>query len=250
MKKLVLVLLGLGALIEAIPQQRLMSGIICFSEITKMNINIEGDGSEFSSALPDEIKSEKELLFTAEASLYKKESGETDISEMAKEDNQAVKIMISQPDNILYTDFNTGSTVEQREFLTRMFLVEGVLPQRSWKITGMSREILGYTCQEARSEKDSVVIVAWYTPEIPVSGGPAKFGGLPGMILQVDVDNGDRQFIAQKIEFKEFSAADLQKPKKGKPVSDEEFKEIVAEKMKEQGGGSGDGHTMTIVIKN
>ena len=28
-------------------------------------------------------------------------------------------------------------------------------------------------------------ITAWYTPQIPVSHGPAEYGGLPGLILEL-----------------------------------------------------------------
>ena len=33
----------------------------------------------------------------------------------------------------------------------------------------------------------TIDIVAWYTPQIPVSHGPAEFGGLPGLILELKV---------------------------------------------------------------
>ena len=34
----------------------------------------------------------------------------------------------------------------------------------------------------------TIDIVAWYTPQIPVSHGPAEFGGLPGLILELTTD--------------------------------------------------------------
>ena len=32
-------------------------------------------------------------------------------------------------------------------------------------------------------------MTAWFTPEIPVSTGPAMYGGLPGLILEISDGN-------------------------------------------------------------
>ena len=33
-----------------------------------------------------------------------------------------------------------------------------------------------------------IEIIAWYTPDIPVSNGPSTYQGLPGLILEVTED--------------------------------------------------------------
>ena len=44
---------------------------------------------------------------------------------------------------------------------------------------------------------DTVYVVAFYTEDIPVSGGPEMFGGLPGMILELTVTgHNGRQLLA------------------------------------------------------
>jgi len=245
---MLMLLIGLGALAEARPQMTGTHGMIRFIEITQLNLNIEGDASQLSHALPKEIKSEKELVFNTEAAVYRKYSDGSDISEMVAEENEGMKIMISEPDNILFTDLQEGTTVEQKEFMTRMFLVKGERPERSWKFTGNSQEILGYNCQEATTEEDSVRIKVWFTPAIPVPAGPAEFGGLPGMILLADVDNGERVLRAEEIRFEEPDPGLLQKPRKGKEISREDFRALVDEKMKEQGATAGEGRVMTIRI--
>lgn len=250
MKKLLLVLLGLGSLSVLFSQQKTMRGIICFTEVSKLELKIEGDASQFSHALPNEIKSEKELLFNEEAALYRKHEQEESVSDMVGGEDESVRIVVNEPDNILFTDLSKGTTVEQKEFMTRMFLIDGKVNVRSWKLTGNQMEILGFPCQEATSEEDSVLISAWFTPAIPVSAGPGGFGGLPGMILLVDAGHGERVIRAEKIEFRDISAADLQKPKKGKAVTKDEFRAMVDEKMKEIGASGGGGsHMMTIQIK-
>ncbi|MBI9069318.1 MAG: GLPGLI family protein [Salinivirgaceae bacterium] len=50
--------------------------------------------------------------------------------------------------------------------------------------------ILGYTCQKAKCYFGGRNYEAWYTMEIPISEGPYKFNGLPGLIVRVaDVEN-------------------------------------------------------------
>jgi GLPGLI family protein len=135
--------------------------------------------------------------------------------------------------------------------MTRTFLVEGNLSASDWKITGNSRIVLGYNCQEAILKDTTNVTKAWFTGSIPVSAGPAGFYGLPGLILQVDINEGKRLITAASfdpsIEVTDF----LIKPKEGKKVTQEEYRKIVDDKMKEMGHeqGQGTNHVM-IRIQN
>ncbi len=53
--------------------------------------------------------------------------------------------------------------------------------------------ILGYKCHKAKAFFRNRHYIAWYTPEIPVSDGPYKFRGLPGLIMLIkDVKNMHR----------------------------------------------------------
>lgn len=61
----------------------------------------------------------------------------------------------------------------------------GVLP---WKITETTDTILSYTCQKATLHFRGRDYTAWFAAEIPVSDGPWKFMGLPGLILKVEDD--------------------------------------------------------------
>jgi len=53
------------------------------------------------------------------------------------------------------------------------YLVKDSLPKYQWKITGEVRQIAGFDCKKAITKiADSVVVVAFYTDEILVKGGP------------------------------------------------------------------------------
>ena len=73
-------------------------------------------------------------------------------------------------------------------------------------------------------------VIAWYALDIPISAGPERFCGLPGMILEVNVNNGAIVMTADKIE--ETSPGDkMEFPEKvkGKRISEAEyFKKIGA----------------------
>ncbi len=42
-----------------------------------------------------------------------------------------------------------------------------------------------------------IEVVAWYTPQIPVSNGPGEYWGLPGLILEINAE--EQQFYVQKL---------------------------------------------------
>jgi GLPGLI family protein len=132
-----------------------------------------------------------------------------------------------------YVRYEDGTIAETREFMTRKFLITGIRPSYEWRLTGEQSELLGFTVHKATVEQDSSHIEAWFTPEIPVPAGPGLFGGLPGMILSVSVDDGQTVYSATEVKLDPVEAEAIKAPEEGEDVSREEYEEIVAEKLEE-----------------
>lgn len=58
-------------------------------------------------------------------------------------------------------------------------------PLFKWKITSVRNKVAGYECQQALASFGGRMFEAWFTRDIPVSDGPYKFYGLPGLIVKV-----------------------------------------------------------------
>jgi len=67
-----------------------------------------------------------------------------------------------------------------------------------WEITNETKKINGYLCKKAISNLYGYHYEAWFTEEIPISCGPEKFDGLPGLILYVRI--GSTEYIASSIK--------------------------------------------------
>lgn len=57
--------------------------------------------------------------------------------------------------------------------------------QFSWEISADTTSIGGIVCQKATTRFGNRKWVAWFAPSIPISDGPYKFHGLPGLILKL-----------------------------------------------------------------
>ncbi|WP_223598322.1 GLPGLI family protein [Chryseobacterium sp. GVT01B] len=72
-----------------------------------------------------------------------------------------------------------------------------------WNVTDIVDKQNGYPAQKAVAEFGGRVWTAWFTNEIPVSDGPYKFSGLPGLIVKLEDDKGDYKFdLVKKITVK------------------------------------------------
>jgi GLPGLI family protein len=54
-----------------------------------------------------------------------------------------------------------------------------------WKIHTATKKVNGFLCQKATTTFSGRHYTAWFTNEIPVSDGPYKFSGLPGLIVKI-----------------------------------------------------------------
>ena len=134
--------------------------------------------------------------------------------------------------------------LEKSEFMGKTFLIEDKNPKLPWKLETDTKEILGYNCRKATAEIDNRKVEAWFTSELSVPSGPASYFGLPGMILELksEGERGGNHIQATAIQMEKLEEGQIEKPKKGKKVSREEYQKIVEQKtkeMQEQMGGRG-----------
>jgi len=129
------------------------------------------------------------------------------------------QVAIAPQNNIIYTDLAASKIIAQKTIYEEKFLVTDSIRKITWKITSETRDIAGYTCRRANAiMMDSIYVVAFYTDEIPVSGGPESFAGLPGMILGVALPHENVTWFAKLVTPKALPAGTIAAPKKGKPT--------------------------------
>lgn len=235
MKNLMLICLSL-ALANSVWAQ---SGTVVYNETMKFEIHLDGDAAEFQNLLPKENTTTRLLHYTPDASLYlnKKQGDQYDAIE-EREGGGTMVIKMQEPLSQLYLDIKNQKVLEQQEFMSRTFLIESKVDSIAWKLTGNRRDILGFPCMEAVYKKDSSITLAWFTPSIEVSSGPGNYRGLPGLILEVNVNNGKKIIKAESVTSENVTQLII-KPKNGKKVSKKEFDKIVEEKSDGQKHGSG-----------
>jgi GLPGLI family protein len=74
-------------------------------------------------------------------------------------------------------------------------------PKFNWALINETKKVGNFNCLKATCHFRGRDYIAWYTLEIPVSHGPWKFQGLPGLILEVYTPNQEIYFSAKKILF-------------------------------------------------
>ncbi len=105
-----------------------------------------------------------------------------------------------------------------------------------WNLENETKEINGFVCYKATAVKKVVnsvgifrfPIIAWYCPQIPLSFGPNGYGGLPGLILELQVRN--ILFGIKTINLQPDKKIVVPKRKAYKVVSEQEFEDLLFKK--------------------
>jgi len=138
--------------------------------------------------------------------------------------------------NTIFTDLTNATVTDQKKVFEETFLVKDNARKINWKITGETRDIAGYTCRRANAIiLDSIYVVAFYTDEIPLSGGPESFNGLPGMILGVALPHENVTWFATKVTDFPIDDKALTPPKKGRVATNKSLSTTLLAVMKNWG---------------
>lgn len=134
-------------------------------------------------------------------------------------------------------NFKTNTLFDGITFLGKTYLIHDSIEKPSWKILNDMKEVAGHICMNA-SLTDTLRkqnIEVWFALDIPISSGPDRFIGLPGMILEVNVNNGAMIMTADKIDVKPLTTElDVPQKIKGKKINMDEYYRLVAQQIKER----------------
>jgi GLPGLI family protein len=161
----------------------------------------------------------------------------------------------------IYKNTKDQVMIEDVAQFSKRFLVTEKMEQAQWEMGTETKKIGQYTCYKATlvkedtnidwgsifsrntKKKDStktkdgkpakkmLSITAWYTPQIPVSTGPDKYYGLPGLILEINA--GRTTMLCTEVAISAKEVLEIKEPNKGKEVSRDEYNKIVKVKTEE-----------------
>ena len=100
------------------------------------------------------------------------------------------------------------------------FVTYEPLREIAWELTDSTKAFGNFTARGARCSFRGRDYDVWFLPEIPVSFGPWKFNGLPGLILEASERHGGVfRFVLEGIEVKEgHTVPDAVFPKRAKRI--------------------------------
>lgn len=229
-------------------------GRVVYERVMQMPArNIQFNGN--SETIPARtITNQFELLFSANKSLWQMlaNANEGDNSFTTGGGGNVMVMRMGGPSEVAFVDVEAARSVTQREEFDRSFVVTDTLAKLNWKMTEETKTILTYTARKATARRigtrmqmsfengemkrtqvaDTSTVVAWFTTDVPVSVGPVYPGNLPGLILQLEMNNGNTVYTAIEVSPK-VNTAKIKEPKDGKKMTAAEFQKERQKMMEE-----------------
>jgi GLPGLI family protein len=247
-------------LIATTTEAQQTEGKVIYERTMQLRLQINDNDDHLAQAMPQTRVDKFELNFAGNKSLWK-HVDEDNAPEEVNNGGMQIRMVMPGQDDIVFCNFDKASSVEQREFMGKKFLVNDSIKKMNWKLGDETKSILGHLCRKAVAQRigkrtmmnlengkmerkefdDTTTIVAWFTTDIPVSAGPEVQGQLPGLILALDMNSGRITYIAKEIAASA-DVASIKEPAKGTKVTPEGFKkerDKMMEEMEKNSQGPG-----------
>ena len=227
-----IVLLVTGHLLFPTNREIIKSGSVEFEKTINMYAVYRKSGeSHYESYVnrnPQFLTQKSTLRFNQQGSLFRPHAGEQKAML-----NSVVPFPFAGEQNRVYTDFDTDTRTTAKTVFEEEYLIKDSIRKIDWKLTDEFRDIAGFRCRRANALiLDSIYVVAFYTDEIHVSGGPDAFSGLPGMILTLALPHDHVIWRATQVTVEDVNIDKAEITLQGKPVSKEEFQGSVMKSLK------------------
>ncbi len=138
---------------------------------------------------------------------------------------------------IIFRDLENKMSYDLMRMFNKLYLLEDTIQNPQWKMLNDMKEIAGHICMNAIC-KDTIKdnnIMAWFALDWPQSIGPDEFGGLPGVILEININDGAMVISAEEIVLSE-KMEEIQKPshkKRVKRITNSEYDKLLLKYIEE-----------------
>ena len=128
--------------------------------------------------------------------------------------------------NYIVEKDHLGKTMNLYDKFKGVHLVIADHEMPAWKIQKEFMKIEGMNCQKATADYKGRKWEAWFSKDYPISDGPYKFSGLPGLVVKInDVENNHAFNLIQVKKMKSIFAL---LPKNNKKTSDADYKKFLS----------------------
>ena len=100
-------------------------------------------------------------------------------------------------------DYMVSEDISSETLFGKPIYIKEKLKLFQWNLTGKTKEVLKYKCQEAKTSFRGREYTVYFTNSLPFKAAPWKFNGLPGVVLEVWSDDGFVKMKAEKLAIKE-----------------------------------------------
>ena len=229
--------------------QEANEGLITYSTKINMHKRIPAEREEIKQMIPEFNITKNILLFNTNESLYKNSPEEENPFDQGSVVNRTM--IRTVPPYMTYLDRNESLVTQLREFMGKKYLIKKDQNRIPWKLLGETREIQGYPCKSATfTDENQREIKAWYTEDIRIPLGPDSFHGLPGLILEVGINEDEIIISVDNIEWRALKKNELKVPKGGQEVTEEAYRAMMEEQMKNMGIQSQGQGGFRMIIRN
>ncbi|MDV2449125.1 hypothetical protein CMU93_16670 [Elizabethkingia anophelis] len=137
---------------------------------------------------------------------------------------------------IVYLKNNASNSILIKDYIRdQVYFVKDEIPAIQWNTNYQETKVIaGYKCNKATTIFRGTKIIAYYTKSISIKTGPYKFGGLPGLILEVYEENNDfNLWTATKVETLSANISEVVIPSGVNIISLKSFNDLVQKKNDE-----------------
>ena len=236
----------------------------------KINMHRNLPDPQMKSMVPEFRTDKFELIFNESVSLFRSvvdDEAPDPFANAGGGGGGGMRMNFRMPTANTYTDMAKQMQYEERAFFEKEFLIVDSLKQYKWKLSEETKTIAKQLCKKAttmitapqmrmrvsmgrggenntdttantpRAPKETELVV-WYAENIPVSFGPDNYSGLPGVIMEIDQDNGATVTTAVEVSAK-YPKKELVAPTKGDKMNRVQFQENMQKLMQEMQRGGG-----------
>lgn len=153
--------------------------------------------------------------------IFRKKKNAKKPDEITKGESNEITISYQdKKQNVNYFNFKKDTLLSVENILGEAVLVQESIPKLKWKLINETKVIDSIEVSKAVCDFRGRKYTAWYALSYPISAGPWKLHGLPGLIFEVSDETKRFNWLIKKISYENLETNTFHIDKKDLKITD------------------------------